>query len=169
MTTMQEALADKYLSASEVPDFLQQTYDLMQRSYANPKYGDEGLRLADSNNQTNQTGTSGPGIPSKRQNKIRSGRSARRAANNQATLAAVGGLSYKGPWDAIKASAKPATYEMCRLESQHKTTNTKQTASYKTKPQQTSSRSTPTPQATTGKYRSSLLAAAIAQHQTSGR
>lgn len=111
MTTMQEALADKYLSAAEVPEFLAQTNDLMQRSFQNPKYGNEG--------QSIKAGAEGA-IPSKRQNKIRSGRSARKSANGRRALEAVGGLSYRGPWDALKASEKPADYNMCRLEQEVK-------------------------------------------------
>jgi hypothetical protein len=111
MTTMQEALADKFLSAAEVPEFLAQTNDLMQRSFANPKYGAEG--------QSIKAGAEGA-IPSKRQNKIRSGRSGRKAANGRKDLQAVGGLAYKGPWDALKASEKPADYAMCRLEQEVK-------------------------------------------------
>lgn len=113
MTTMQEALADRFLAAAEVPDFLQQTADLMQRTFSNEKYGNEGLRLSDSNNQTSQ---GAGGIPSKRQNKSRSGKSSRRAARNRQLLQSVGGLSYRGPWDVLKASSKPADYTMCRIK-----------------------------------------------------
>ncbi len=111
MTTMQEALADKFLAPAEVPIFLSDTADLMQRSYANEKYGAEGQSL--------RTGAEGA-IPSKRQNKIRSGRSGRKAANGRASLQAVGGLSYRGPWDALKAAEKPADYPLCKLESERK-------------------------------------------------
>jgi hypothetical protein len=111
MTTMQEALADKFLSAAEVPEFLAQTNDLMQRSFQNPKYGAEG--------QSIKAGAEG-GIPSKHQNKARSGRSARKSANGRRDLEAVGGLSYRGPWDALKASEKPADYALCKLEQEVK-------------------------------------------------
>lgn len=119
MTTMQEALADRYLQAAEVPDFLADTADLMQRSFANPKYGNEGLALTNGESASDNDGRRA-GIPTRAQNKIRSGRAGRKAARSRQTLQAVGGLSYKGPWDAIKASTKPADYVMCKLESEVK-------------------------------------------------
>ena len=159
MTTMQEALAARFLQAAEIPTFLAETADLMNRSYANEKYGNAGLALTNGENASDsQSTTFRGGIPTKSQNRIRSGRAGRRAARGRQTLAAVGGLSYKGPWDAIKASTKPADYKLCRLKGDPNTGTKKRVAGT---PKETPRTNTvPTTKATT---RSPLLAAITAQ------
>jgi len=50
-------------------------------------------------------------VPSKRQNKVRSGRASRKSYQGRKVLEAVGGVS--GHW--TKAATKPADYPMCKI------------------------------------------------------
>lgn len=53
----------------------------------------------------------GTEVPSRRQNKMRSGRAARKQAQGQKALQAVGGVA--GHW--TRAVLKPADYPMCKV------------------------------------------------------
>lgn len=103
MTTMQEALADKFLTPNSA-DAQAYFSDLMQRTYANSKYGDEGLSLSS-------------GIPSKRQNKIHSGRASRKAARSRQALQKVGGIwnSQQPGLSIVKAIYAPADKPLCKV------------------------------------------------------
>jgi hypothetical protein len=64
-------------------------------------------------NRTRSTDTCpmGTEVPSRAQNRIRSGRASRRAARNRQDLQAVGGVA--GHW--TRAALKPADYDMCKI------------------------------------------------------
>jgi hypothetical protein len=72
---------------------------------------DEAAELQANRTRSTDTAPMGTEVPSKRQNKQRSGRSARKQANGRKDLEAVGGVS--GPW--TRAAMKPADYHMCKV------------------------------------------------------
>jgi len=90
MTTMLEALAAKY------------------KVYISPE---EAQALQENRTRSTDMAPMGTTVPSKRQNKARSGRSYRKQARSQQTLRAVGGVG--GHW--TKAALKPADYTMCKV------------------------------------------------------
>jgi hypothetical protein len=90
MTTMLEALAARY----KVQISLEEVEELQK-------------------NKTRATDLApmGTEVPSRAQNRIRSGRASRRAYRNQQAAQAVGGVA--GHW--TRATLKPADYHMCKV------------------------------------------------------
>jgi hypothetical protein len=72
---------------------------------------DDLVEMQENRTRSTDTAPMGTEVPSKRQNRIKSGRADRRAARNRQTAAAVGGVA--GHW--TRAALKPADYNMCKV------------------------------------------------------
>lgn len=91
MTTMLEALAARY------------------KVHISPEEAEE---LQSNRSRSTALAPMGTSVPSKRQNKARSGRQSRNAARNRQALQAVGGVA--GHW--TRAALKPSDYAMCKVK-----------------------------------------------------
>jgi len=90
VTTMQEALAARYQVHLTADDLVE---------------------MQENRTRSTDMAPMGTEVPSKRANKIRSGRASRRAAQNRQDMEAVGGVA--GHW--TRAALKPADYPMCKV------------------------------------------------------
>jgi hypothetical protein len=91
MTTMLEALAAKY------------------KVHISP---DEAAELQANKTRSTDNAPMGTTVPSKRANRVRSGRASRRQWRSQQVAQAVGGVA--GHW--TRAAQKPADYPMCKVK-----------------------------------------------------